>query len=112
MISFDQICHDAVEGRSEFCRAGAARFPTAQSTNPVSVDQHARFRKFRRDRRWSQVRMASEFGVSQPSVHRWEAGDPIPLLAVKLLDRYEAVGYGLKQAAVVPSASAFLEAAE
>lgn len=63
----------------------------------MDTNHNARFKKFRSDRGWSQKRMAAEFGVSQPTVARWEGNTPPSDLALKLLGQYEASGYGLDE---------------
>lgn len=72
----------------------------------MSTNQSSRFKQFRTDRGWSQKRMAVEFGVTQPTIAKWEAGAIPPELAVKLLDQYLTSGYGMEDAStaqVVPS---------
>lgn len=72
----------------------------------MNTNQNTRFKQFRTGRGWSQKRMAMEFGVSQPTIAKWEADAVPPEVAVKLLDQYESSGYGLDEIAtvqVVPS---------
>lgn len=49
------------------------------------MDTNIDIKAFRKIRRWSQERLASELGVNQSTVARWEAAKSVPVIVAKAL---------------------------